>query len=307
VILVVYVDDIILAGPCLDDIEAVKKQLQSGFKVKDLVNLKYFLGLEIVRTPKGISLTQRKFCLEMIEHADFLECKPARTPISMKTSLSASDGTPLEDITGFRHILGQLQYLTSTRPDICFPVQQLCQFQDCPTTVHLKALHRILRYLKGCPGQGLWFPSNTDSQLSGFSDSDWATCPDSRKSITGYCTFLGSSLVTWRSKKQGTVSRSSSEAEYRALAQLSCEVQWLKALLEFYGISHPHPIKVYCDNQSAIHIAENPVFHERTKHIEVDCHVVRERLKSGLLNLHHVSTEFQLADIFTKGLSVDRG
>ncbi|CAL1381785.1 unnamed protein product [Linum trigynum] len=307
VVLVIYVDDIIVAGPNLEDIQSVKTQLQKGFKVKDLGNLKYFLGLEIARTQAGISLCQRKFCLEMLENADFLECKPAKTPISMKATLSAEDGTLLDDGSNYRHLLGQLQYLTSTRPDICFPVQQLSQFQDRPTTVHLKALHRILRYLKGCPAQGLWFSSSSSLQLSGYCDSDWATCPDSRKSITGYCTFLGSSLITWKSKKQSTVSRSSSKAEYRAMAQLACQVQWLKAFLNFFGIPHSTPVKVYCDNQSAIHIAENPVYHERTKHIKVDCHVVRERLKSGLLNLFHLNTENQLADLFTNTMFGNKG
>ncbi|CAL1404860.1 unnamed protein product [Linum trigynum] len=306
VIVIIYVDDIIVAGDDLDLIQQTKQQLQQAFKVKDLGNLKYFLGIEIARSAAGISLCQRKFCLELLSESGFLESKPAKTPLSMKTTLSASDGIPLTDGTEYRHLLGQLQYLTTTRPDICFPVQQLCQFQGAPTTVHLSALHRVLRYLKSCPAQGLWFSSSSSTLIRGYCDSDWATCPDSRRSVTGYCTFLGDSLVTWKSKKQTTVSRSSSEAEYRALAQLSCEVQWLKSLLHFFGQEHPDPIKVFCDNSSAIHIAENPIFHERTKHIEVDCHVTRERLKSGLLTLHHIRTDNQLADFFTKGLSTDR-
>ncbi|CAL1404076.1 unnamed protein product [Linum trigynum] len=195
-----------------------------SFKIKDLGTLKYFLGVEISRSADGISLCQRKFCLELLSDAGFLESKPAKTPLSMKTSLSASDGVPILDGSDFRHLLGQFQYVTTTTPDICFPVQQLCQFQGAPTTSHLQALHRILRYLKAHLSQGLWFPSSNSTHLTGYCDSDWATCPDTRRFVTGYCTFLGNSLITWKSKKQSTVSRSSSEVEYRALAQLSCEV-----------------------------------------------------------------------------------
>ncbi|CAI0435222.1 unnamed protein product [Linum tenue] len=166
----------------------------------------------------------------------------------------------------------------------------------------MQAAYRVLRYLKSSPDQGIHFSSEAELKMTTYSDSDWASCPDTRRSITGYCTKLGSSLVTWRTKKQTTVSRSSSEAEYRALAHLVCEVEWLKRLLSELTIQVPLPITVYCDNRSAIHIAENPVFHERTKHIEIDMHVTRERVKVGLIKLQYINTNEQLADIFTKGL-----
>ncbi|CAL1398408.1 unnamed protein product [Linum trigynum] len=306
VVLIVYVDDIVVGSASLEAVKEVKKMLMSLFKMKDLGELQYFFGLEVSRTDKGIHVCQRKYCIELLKEAGFDECKPAKTPSSVKQVLSASDGEPYLDIPLFKHLLGQLQYLNSTRPDITFAVQQLCQFQDAPTTVHNKALHRVFRYLKNSPGQGVFYPSDSTMQLTGFSDSDWATCPDSRRSITGFCTFLGKGLISWKSKKQSTVSKSSSEAEYRALAHLSCEVQWLVRLLADFGIDHPSPVMVFCDNQSAIHIARNPVFHERTKHIEVDCHVIRERLTNGLISLHHLSTVHQLADLFTKSLGIDR-
>ncbi|CAN1266801.1 Retrovirus-related Pol polyprotein from transposon RE1 [Linum perenne] len=215
-------------------------------------------------------------------------------------------GTRLADGTEYRQLVGRLHYLTITRPDISYGVQQLSQFQSSPTDLHLQAAHKVIRYLKQSPGQGLFFSRNTDLRLSGYSDSDWASCPDTRRSTTGFCLFLGSSLLSWKTKKQGTVSRSSSEAEYRALAQLCCEVQWMVSLLIDLGVKHEVPVKLFCDNQSAIYIAQNPVFHERTKHIEIDCHVIRERLQNGLISLHHVPTEIQLADLFTKGLPAPR-
>ncbi|CAL1370826.1 unnamed protein product [Linum trigynum] len=260
--LVIYVDDMILASSNMDLIQQVKQWLHKEFKVKDLEEFKYFLGPEIQRSEKGISLNQRKLCLEMLANASYLNNKPAKTPLSMKTVLSAEDGVPLDDGDEYRHLLGQLQYLTTTRPDIAFPVQQLSQFQSNPASTHLHALHRVLRYLKGSLGQGLWFSSTSDLTIRGYSDTDWATCPDTRRSVTGYCTFLGISLITWKSKKQTIVSRSSSEAEYRALPQLCCEVQWMKGLMEFFHVSHPQPIPLYWDNQSAIYTAKNPVFHE---------------------------------------------
>ncbi|CAN1146609.1 Retrovirus-related Pol polyprotein from transposon TNT 1-94 [Linum perenne] len=306
VVLLVYVDDILLAGNDLTVIEGVKQKLHKHFKIKDLGILKYFLGLEIARTKSGIFMTQRKYCLELIEEAGFLDAKPTVIPADYKLKLALDGGIPLQDATEYQQIIGRLHYLTITRPDICYAVQQLSQFQANPTDLHLQAAHKVVRYLKGSPGQGLLFSSSSSLQLSGYSDSDWASCPDTRRSTSGYCVFLGSSLISWKSKKQSTVSRSSSEAEYRALAHLCCEVQWLVGLLKDFGIIITSPTRLFCDNQSAIHIANNPVFHERTKHIEIDCHVVRERLQAGLISLTHVPTDLQLADVFTKGLPAHR-
>ncbi|XP_031104380.1 uncharacterized protein LOC116007854 [Ipomoea triloba] len=137
----------------------------------------------------------------------------------------------------------------------------------------MAAAHRVLRYIKKAPGQGLFYPKNNGNQLNVFSDSDWASCTETRRSITGFCVFLGPALISWRSKKQATVSRSSSEAEYRALAATVCEVQWITSLLRELQVQPSKPAAVFCDSKSAIAIAENHVFHERTKHIDIDCHI----------------------------------
>ncbi|GJT51071.1 uncharacterized mitochondrial protein-like protein [Tanacetum coccineum] len=174
----------------------------------------------------------------------------------------------------YRTLVGKLIYLTITKPDIAFAAQLLSQFSHSPHTSHLKALQRVLRYIKLSPGQGLFFLRSNSLTLQAYCDSDWATCPESRRSITGFGIFLGHGLISWQSKKQAVVSRSSIEAEYRALADCSCEITWLNSLLQDLHIPITTPVKVFCDNSSAIALASNHVQHARTKHIEIDCHFV---------------------------------
>jgi hypothetical protein len=300
--LLVYVDDIVLTGSSMNEITNIKTNLHKTFGIKDLGTLKFFLGLEVAHSTKGITLSQRQYCLDLLAETGDLGCKPSSIPMDPGHKLHHDDSTPYTDITGYRTLVGKLLYLTNTRPDIAFPVQQLCQFLDCPTMLHYKAAHKVLRYLKGCPGLGLFFPRTSDTHLVGFTDADWGGCVDTRRSITGYCFFLGNSLICWKSKKQQTVSRSSSEAEYRALASGTCELQWLTYLLRDLQVTLTQQPSLYCDSQSALHIASNPVFHERTKHLDIDCHVVRERLQAGLMKLLPVSGYHQLADIMTKAL-----
>jgi len=161
---------------------------------------------------------------------------------------------------------------------------------------------RVLRYLKNSLGKGLFFPRDSAIQFLGFTDADWAGCLDSRRSISGQCFFLGKSLISWRTKKQLTVSRSSSEAEYRALAAATSELQWSLYLLQDLQLKTTKLPVLYCDNQSALHIAANPVFHERTKHLEIDCHLVRDKLQTGMMKLLPVTSQAQIADFFTKAL-----
>ncbi|CAL0315596.1 unnamed protein product [Lupinus luteus] len=171
-----------------------------------------------------------------------------------------------------------------------------------PIDTHYKAVIRVLHYLKSYPAKGLFFATNSSLTLKAFADSDWASCLDTRKSTTRFCIFLGSSIISWKTKKQNTVSRSSSEAEYRAFAALVCELQWLKYLFIDLHISSSSPTSIYCDNRSAIYLAHNLVFHERSKPIEIDCHIVREKIKQGLVHLFPIASAQQLADVFTKSL-----
>ena len=233
-----------------------------------------------------------------------LASRPASTPMDYSTRLTASLGTPLSEASSssYRRLIGRLIYLTNTRPDITYVVQQLSQYMAHPTSAHSQAAFRVLRYLKSSPGFGIFLAANGPLQLKAFSDSDWAGCRDTRRSITGFSIYLGSSLISWRSKKQPTVLKSSSEAEYRALASTTCELQWLTYLLRDFKVPFIEPATLYCDNKSAIQIACNPVFHERTKHIEIDCNIVREKVNQGCIKLLPISSQLQIADVFTKPL-----
>lgn len=269
--LLIYVDDIVLVSDSTHEISKIKEALDNTFGIKDLGLLKFFLGLEVAHSSKGISLCQRQYCLNLLLDSGCLGSKPTSTPMEPGSHLHQDDGPLFHDVECYWRLVGRLLYLTTTRPDISFAVQQLFQFLSKPTTCHFKAAQRVLQYLKGSPGHGLFFSSTSSLSLQGYSDSDWAGCPDSRRSISGYCFFLGDSLISWQSKKQTTVARSSSEAEYRALASATCELQWLQFLLDDLRLTCTKQSVLYCDNKSALHIASNPVFHERTKHLEIDC------------------------------------
>ncbi|XP_019171516.1 PREDICTED: uncharacterized protein LOC109167067 [Ipomoea nil] len=292
-----------MASSKLSLIQELKDLMHAAFKIKDLGVLGYFLGMEATISSSGLNLCQRKYALEILEDAGFLHCKPVHTPMTPGVLLTHTDGIPLSDPSSYRRLIGRLLYLTATRPDITFAVHHLSQFVSTPTDKHMIAAHRILRYIKGSPGQGVFYPTNNKLKLQAFSDSDWASCSETRRSVTGFCAFLGTSLISWRSKKQATVSKSSSEEEYRALAMTTCELQWLNSLLQDMQVTTTEPIIIFCDSKSAMAIAENHVFHERTKHIEIDCHVVRERIVQGLIKLLSVSSANQIADGFTKPLA----
>ena len=205
-------DDVILIGNDLAEIDHIKQFLNNQFKIKDLGSLKFFLGLELARSNSRISLYQRKYALELVEDAGLLGCKPAPTPMDYTLKLSNTNGSPLANISSYRRFIGRLIYLTTTRPDISYAVNQLSQFLSSPTTIQQRAALRVLKYVKGTPGLGLLFPTNFDMKLKAFSDFDWAGCPNTRRSMTGFSVYLANALISWKSKKQNIVSRSACEA-----------------------------------------------------------------------------------------------
>ncbi|XP_057755675.1 uncharacterized mitochondrial protein AtMg00810-like [Arachis stenosperma] len=212
--LLVYVDNLILAGNDLGEINAVKTVLDDRFKIKDIGDLKFFIGMEVARSKEGILLNQRKYAMDILKDASFENCKPASTLMDYSTELNKTKGVLLSNSTEYQKLVGKLLYLTNTRPDISFAIGKLSQYLDHPTTSHLSAVHRILKYIKASPATGIVFSTTSDLCVIGFADSDWAACPDSRRSVTAYCFYIGSALVSWKSKKQVTVACSSAEAEY---------------------------------------------------------------------------------------------
>jgi histone deacetylase 1/2 len=235
-------------------------------------------------------------------------CKSVSTPLSTSEKLSVQDGEQLgpADVTRFCSIVGALQYLTLTRPDISFSVNKVCQFLHSPTTSYWSAVKRILRYLKSTVSTGLKIKRSTSVLVSAFSDADRAGCVDDHRSTSGFAVFLGSNLISWSSRKQVMVSRSSTEAEYKAMANATAEVIWIQTLLRELGIKSPPVARLWCDNIGATYLSANPVFHARTKHIEVDYHFVRERVTQGVLDIRLISTDDQVADGFTKSLTIQK-
>ncbi|XP_026416688.1 uncharacterized protein LOC113312149 [Papaver somniferum] len=284
-ILLVYVDDIILVGTSDSLLTSFITSLKSEFAMKDLGPLHYFLGIEAVfdSSANKMLLTQNKYSLDLLRKHDMIGCKPCKTPVGSGPRVSAFDGTLLSDAASYRSLVGGLQYLTLTRPDISFPVNYVSQFMHRPTDIHLQLAKRILRYIKGSLGQGITLQDGDCSTLTAYCDSDWAGCPDTRKSTSGYCVFVGGNLVSWSSKKQHTISRSSTEAEYRGLANAAAEILWLSCLFEELSVYLSLPCRLYCDNLGAGSLTANPIFHARTKHIEVDYHMIRDLVSSGFL------------------------
>lgn len=301
----VYVDDIIVASSSQAVTDALLKDLQGDFALKDLGNLHYFLGIEVKQLEDGLLLSQQRYATEILGKAKMKNCKPVDTPLSITEKLSVAEGTKLgpEDSTKYRSMVGALQYLTLTRPDLSFVVNKVCQFLHAPTTTHWSAVKRILRYVQGTCGLGLKIRKSKSMMVSSFSDADWAGCVDDRRSIGGFAVFLGDNLISWCARKQATVSRSSTEAEYKALANATVEMMWVQKLLTELKVPHPPAARLWCDNLGAKYLSANPIFHARTKHIEIDFHFVRERVAQKLLDIRFINTGDQLADGFMKPIT----
>ncbi|CAL1404258.1 unnamed protein product [Linum trigynum] len=306
VALLLYVDDMVVTGDDAAGIQLLKEGLQAAFDLKDLGTLTYFLGLEVTRSPHGILLNQTKYITDLLDDHQFEDCTPVRSPMELNLKLRRDSGAPLVDSSKYRSIVGSLIYLAATRPDISYAVQIVSHFMTAPTVDHLSAVHRILRYLQGTREVGLFFPSQGSLSLQAFSDSDFAGCTDTRRSTTGWCVRFGHSFISWRCKKQDRVAKSSTEAEYRSMSDVASEVVWLTRLLVDLGVRCPPAVDLFVDNTSAIQIALNPVLHDRTKHIELHIHYVRDQVRDGSLRLHYVASEDQIADLLTKALPISR-
>ena len=300
--LLLYVDDIILTGSSSSLLDRIKTSLKKEFPMTDMGRLSYFLGVKVEYNKAGILLSQQHYASEIIEKAGMSLCKPLSTPVDVNSKLSSEGGAKLDNPTHYRSLAGALQYLTFTRPDIAYVVQQVCLFMHDPRAQHMNAVKRIIRYLQGTKDQGIQIYRSSLDTLTAYSDADWAGCPDTRRSTSGYCVYLGENLISWSSKRQQTVSRSSAEAEYRGVANALAETCWLRNLLLELHIPMKKATLIFCDNVSSVYLSSNPVKHQRTKHVELDLHFVREKVALGEVKVLHVPSAYQYADIFTKGL-----
>ncbi|GKV48803.1 hypothetical protein SLEP1_g55595 [Rubroshorea leprosula] len=303
-VLLLYVDDIILTASTSSLLSSVLSLLKKEFLMTDLGPLNYFLGVSATRNSDGIFLEQSKYVLDLLDHTGMSNCKSVATPLDSRKKLALTDGPRHSDPSGYRSIVGALQYFTFTRPDIAFSIQQVSQYMHSPTVYHFQVVKHILQYLKGTLHYGLQLRRIKTISLHLFTDADWAGCLDTRRSTSGFYLFLGNSLISWSSKKQSTVSRSSAEAEYRAIANAVAEATWVRQLLYELYFPVSFPTVLYCDNISALYMSTNPIQHQRTKHIEIDLHFVRDKVASQQVRLQYVSSRHQWADILTKALPI---
>lgn len=297
-----YVDDIIVTASSTQLQTTIVNNIKTEFPITDLGTINSFLGISAKYNVKGLFLSQSQYAKEILERAHMQDCKPCNTPVDMKAKLSDKEGKPVENATEYRSLAGALQYLTFTCPEISYAVQKVCLFMHDPREPHFLALKRILRYLKGIMTKGLQLLRQQKMALTVYSDVDWAGCPSTRHSTSGFCVYLGNNLVSWSAKRQPTVSRSSAEAEYKGVANAVAESCWIHNLLLEMDIPLQRATIVYCDNISAVYLSSNPVQHQRTKHIEIDIHFVRKKVQMGQVRVLHVPSSLQYADIFTKGL-----
>lgn len=223
----VYVDDLILATNSMEILSQFKSYLSQCFKMKDLGKLRYFLGIEVARSEEGMVLSQRKYTLDLIADVGLNNARPAATPVEQNHNLAADKSPLMPDPKQYRRLVGRLVYLANTRPELCYAIHLLSQFMKAPREDHWHAAIRVVKFLKGCPGQGILLSSNPDLEVSLYVDADWSNCRTSRRSLSAYVVFLGGSPVCWKTKKQKTVSLSSAEAEYRAMGSATKEAKWV--------------------------------------------------------------------------------
>jgi len=302
----VYVDDLIITGNNSVFVASIVDHLGQKFSIKDLGSLHFFLGVEVIPTAAGLFLTQHKYIRDLLAKTSMDGARDVTTPLSTSFSLQLDDGSSSVDSIEYCQVIGALQYLSLTRPDISFAVNKLSQFMHHLTQTHWTTTKRLLRYLKNTIFHSVTISNTSSTTLTCFSDVDWAGNLDDRKSTSAYLLFLGNTPISWSSKKQRAIARSSTKAEYRALAMAAAESVWLLSLLQELKFSLSKPPLLLCDNLGATQLSFNPVQHSQMKHIQIDIHFVRDLVAKNILAVQHVHTTDQLADLLTKPLSRQR-
>ncbi|KAK9750670.1 hypothetical protein RND81_02G212500 [Saponaria officinalis] len=300
-----YVDDFICTGNDKAMFEIFKESMMVEFDMTDLGIMHYFLGIEALLSATGIFLCQKKYLQEVLDRFGMSNCNSINTTIERGTKLVKDSPGRNVNSTLYKQIVGSLMYLTATRPDIMNAVSMVSRYMESPKETHLLAAKRILRYLRGTTDFGLFYCKGAKSELFGFCDSDYAGDLDDRKSTSGYAFMLGSATISWCSKKQPIVTLSTTEAEFVAAATCASQALWLRNILEELQFKQKYSTKLFCDNSSAIKLSKNPGFHGKCKHIDVRYHFLRNLSKEGVIDLVFCKSTDQVADIFTKPLTVD--
>ncbi|KAM1651788.1 hypothetical protein ACFX1X_004522 [Malus domestica] len=300
-IVCLYVDDLIFSGSNPSMYEEFKRVMTKEFEMTDIGLMAYYLGIEVKQNEEDIFISQESYTKKILKKFKMEYCKPISTPMECGVKLTKHDKGESVDPTFFKSLVGSLRYLTCTRPDILYVVGLVSRYMENPTTTHLKTTKRILRYLKGTVNFGLFYSSSDNYKLTGYSDSDWAGDFDDRKSTTGFVFFMRDTAFTWMSKKQRILTLSTCEAKYVATTACICHAIWLRNLLKELSMSQEEPTEIYVD-KSAIALAKNPIFHNRSKHIDTRYHYVRECITRKDVQVEYVKSQDQVIDIFTKPL-----
>jgi len=298
--IVIYVDDMLIASTDPNWIKNVKLKLSKAFDMKDLGRANYCLGIEIQQDREKITLSQRRYILNLLNRYGMDSCNPITTPMDRDTVLDKSTADDRDERRPYRELVGALMYLAvATRPDIAHAVSVLSQFNDCNAAPHWRAAKRVLRYLKCTINYGIVFRKSGDS-IRLYVDADWGRCKIDRRSYTGYVITLSEGPISWKSQKQRTVALSSTEAEYIALAEATKDGIYMCEFLKELGLSQFAKLSIYNDNTGAQLLAKNPIVHPRTKHIDIRFHFIREAIKRYSVNMCHVPSEQMPADVLTK-------
>ena len=290
----IYVDDLIITGPRGEQISKFKEEMKEKFEMTDLGLLSSYLGME------DIFLSQGAYSNHILKVFKMNDCNAIKTPMEVHLKLQREAEGKHVNSTNFRSLIESLWYLMNTRPDLTYSVSYLSKFMDKPSSEHLAAAKRILRYLKGTVNYGLLYNrGDRDLKITGYNDRDFAGGINDRKSTSGQIFFMGGLPITWNSVKQRVVALSTCEAEYIAVSSADCQSLWISRLISELMSVKKNLVKILVDNKSALELTRNPVHHSRIKHIDTRHHFIRDCIEEGLIKLDYVRTEDQLADLFT--------
>ncbi|GKA15002.1 zinc finger, CCHC-type containing protein [Tanacetum coccineum] len=298
----VYVDDLIITGTPRKEIDAFKSQMQEKFEMSDLGLLAYYLGIEVAQTGGEITIKQTGYINKILKETSMTDSNDTKIPMDPGTKLVKAEDENSVDATYYRSLIGSLRYLLHTRPDLSYSIGLLSRFMQDPKDHHLKAAKQVIRYIKGTKEHGIIYKKEGGCKITGYSDSSYGINTDQGRGTTGIVFYFGESPITWCTQKQPTVALSSCESEFMAATGAACQALWLKRLLNELTGWEEKRITLKVDNVSAIALVRNPVFHGRSKHIDIRYHFIRECVENGHINVEHVSGELQRADILTKAL-----